>query len=113
MVEEEKVSSTEWAMNNWKIWMAFIYTVICVFDFIIAPSWIGLNRTDFLELIVTLELLAPDVQARALEISRVAYEPITLKGGGLFHLSFGAILTTSAFNRNDPKLQGLGNRLAQ
>lgn len=107
MSEENKVSPTEWAMKNWKIGMAFVYTVICIFDFIIAPSWVGITRTEFLELIVSIEHLTADVQARALELSRVPYDPITLKGGGLFHLSFGAILTTSAFNKNDPKLQGL------
>jgi len=28
------------------------------------------------------------------------HEPNTLKGGGLFHLSFGAIITGSVFGKN-------------
>ena len=31
----------------------------------------------------------------------IYYEPFTLKGGGLFHLSFGAIITGSVFGKKD------------
>lgn len=105
MTEERKEKLSEWFMKNWKMGMAFVYTLVVVCDFIIFPAWVGITRTGFLELVQAMDGLDAEVQKHLLEISRKEYNPFTLKGGGLFHVSFGAILTTSAFNKNDPKLQ--------
>jgi hypothetical protein len=43
----------------------------------------------------------PMVQMEYLKKLVSQHEPFTLKGGGLFHLSFGALLTGSALNKKD------------
>jgi hypothetical protein len=84
--------------EGWKSLLAIVYAIICLFDFVIVPSWIGITRGLFEEGI-SIELLSqldPTSQLKYLEISNYQHEPFTLKGGGLFHLAFGALLTGSA-----------------
>ncbi len=85
--------------------MAIIYAAICVFDFIIVPSWIGLTRSD---LIVgfeeTLVGLDASVQIEIVRSMSNQHQPFTLQGGGLFHLAFGALLTGSALTKQGHKV---------
>lgn len=80
--------------EGWKALSGLVYLIICCFDFIIVPSWIGLNRQE----IPIAEILELDQNIQRLIIETYTYhhEPFTLKGGGLFHLAFGALLTGSA-----------------
>ena len=50
-----------------------------------------MSHLDGLETIVQMEYLKNLVSQ---------HEPFTLKGGGLFHLSFGALLTGSVFGKS-------------
>jgi hypothetical protein len=87
--------------EGWKAMLAFIYAVICVFDFIIVPSWIGINRSD-IELglnLTQIAILDPAVQMKMIDAMTFQHDPFTLKNGGLFHIAFGALLTGSAINR--------------
>lgn len=84
--------------EGWKAFLAIVYAVICTFDFVIVPSWIGVTR-QFFDDPVTLEnfiSLDPSVQIRIIDSLNYQHDPFTLKGGGLFHLAFGALLTGSA-----------------
>ena len=45
----------------------------------------------------------------ALKQPVTAWQPITLQGAGLFHLSMGAIIGVAAFGRTQEKLAGANN----
>src|SRR5690554_4827421 len=80
---------------------AYVYLTICLFDFIAAPIFIEMrnsrvNTEAFTEI---RQLNEESVQLKALEqldLGRAEWQPLTLAGGGLFHVSFGAILGISA-----------------
>ena len=80
--------------EGWKAFSGGVYLTICVFDFIVVPVWIGLNRPQLpIEQVIKLE---PAVQIKVIEAYTYQHEPFTLKGAGMFHLAFGALLTGSA-----------------
>lgn len=86
------------ALKDWKYLMAGVYAAICIFDFIVVPIWIGLSRTQ-IELGLDPQLLVdldPAVQIQMIKAMTFQHEPFTLKGAGLFHVAFGALLTGSA-----------------
>jgi hypothetical protein len=70
--------------------MGWIYMITCVTDFILFP------------------ILWAMLQA-ALKQPVTAWQPITLQGAGLFHLSMGAIIGIAAFGRTQEKLAGANN----
>lgn len=84
--------------NGWQALASVVYLIICIFDFVIVPSWIGLNRVDIHEILaVSNEAITdPSVQMMLIEGLTQQHTPFTLQGGGLFHLAFGALLTGSA-----------------
>lgn len=85
-------------MDNWKPACALIYTVICVFDFVIYPSWIGWHRMPMAEFIEMTRGLDAGFREVLYNHMYRQFTPYTLSGAGLFHLSFGAILTGVAFS---------------
>ena len=75
----------EWLQRKWRPAVAVTYIVICSFDFILFPiSWA-----------IFLHVTGNDVSA---------WDPLTLKGAGLFHASFGAILGVAAYTRGQEKI---------
>ena len=82
--------------EGWKSMLAFVYAVICIFDFIIVPAWFGISRVGQEFNLVLLDTYEPSVQLRIIESMTMQHKPFTLQGGGLFHLAFGALLTGSA-----------------
>jgi hypothetical protein len=74
-----------WFNTYWRPAAAWTYLGICVFDFVAAPIFFGwfewFSKTDM-----------------------AAWTPLTLQGGGLFHLSFGAIIGIYAWNRTREKM---------
>ena len=76
--------------NKWRPMMGWIYMITCVTDFILFP------------------ILWAMLQA-ALKQPVTAWQPITLQGAGLFHLSMGAIIGIAAFGRTQEKLAGANN----
>jgi len=90
-------------LKKWHSIAAYVYLTICVYDFILVPVWMGLVRAFLVPF--DADMLIPfetSVQLRLLEAYTFQHEPFTLKGGGLFHLSFGALLTGSTmFNRRN------------
>jgi len=78
--------------EGWKTILALVYAGICLFDFVIVPAWIGITRPP-------IEVLA-GLDAETLKIIYNQHDPFTLKGGGLFHLAFGALLTGSAITKH-------------
>jgi len=93
--EYEKMSTSEkkkedWMNAKWRPMMGWIYMLTCITDFIIFP------------------ILWSMLQA-AMKQPVTAWQPITLQGAGLFHLSMGAIIGVAAFGRTQEKLAGANN----
>ena len=84
--------------NGWQALAGVVYLIICIFDFVIVPSWIGFNRIDIQEILAVSKetITEPAVQMMLIENLTQQHTPFTLQGGGLFHLAFGALLTGSA-----------------
>lgn len=77
-----------WFVKFWRPAIAWQYFVVCLFDFIIAPVLVGIF----------------------FYYTGGAYsqwQPLTLMGGGLYHLSMGAIIGVTAYGRTREKLVGL------
>ena len=96
----------------WRPIAAYIYLSICIFDFMVAPVWIEqtnetVNTAAFAEI---RKFSEKDVQMRALDnvdLGNRSWSPVTLQGGGLFHLAFGAILGAAAFTRGQEKVAAI------
>ena len=80
-VEEVKKPDEDWMTKKWRPMMAMMYMTCCLFDFALFP--IMFTIVQFWE-----------VQA-ANDAFR-QWVPITLQGGGLFHVAMGAVLGVSA-----------------
>ena len=75
----------------WRDWAALVYLFICIVDFFIAPLlWnIGMTMMD-----------------NEIKMNTSRWAPLTLQGGAMFHLSFGAILGATSFNRHKEMSSG-------
>jgi hypothetical protein len=82
--------------EGWKAFSGGVYLFICVFDFVVVPIWFGLTREPLpIEKLIQFE---SGVQVQLIESYTKQHEPFTLKGAGMFHLAFGALLTGSAIS---------------
>ena len=81
--------NSESLYTRWRPIMAWSYMLVCVFDFMVGP--IIFNTLQYLE--------------EGTNISM--WQSITLQGGGLYHLSMGAIVGVSAFGRTKEKLAAI------
>ncbi len=77
--------------QNWRSWAGLVYLFICTVDFFIAPLlWnIGMTMMD-----------------NEIKMNTSRWAPLTLQGGAMFHLSFGAILGATSFNRHKEMSSG-------
>lgn len=71
--------------HYWRSWAGIVYLFICLVDFFLAPlMWnIGMSMMD-----------------KEVQLATSRWAPLTLEGGAMLHLSFGAILGATAFNRH-------------
>ncbi len=80
----------DWMNAKWRPMMGWIYMITCITDFILFPVlWSALQA--------------------AMKMPVTPWNPITLQGAGLFHLSMGAIIGIAAFGRTQEKLAGANN----
>jgi hypothetical protein len=79
-----------WLTKTWRPAMAWMYLVVCVFDFIFFPIGWSILQSLVVGGIVT-----------------QAWGPLTLAGGGLFHVAMGAVLGISAWSRGQEKISGV------
>ena len=93
-VQEKKKPDEDWMTKKWRPMMAMMYMTCCLFDFALFP--IMFTVVQFWE-----------VQA-ANDAFR-QWVPITLQGGGLFHVAMGAVLGVSAYGRTQEKVAGASN----
>jgi hypothetical protein len=75
----------DWLDRKWRPAMGWMYLVVCIVDFLIFPilhAWLQVKfGTPTLE-----------------------WNPLTLKGGGLFHVAMGAVLGVAAWSRGQEKI---------
>jgi hypothetical protein len=92
--------------EGWKTVLAVVYATICLFDFVVVPSWIGFTREELNLTLFTNPAISMQVQLELIKSLYVQHQPFTLQGGGLFHLAFGALLTVSAITKLSRKDNG-------
>ena len=80
--------SETWLKSVWRPAMAWMYMVVCIFDFILFPiMWAMLQYTDENEKLVQ-------------------WIPITMQGAGFFHITMGVIIGISTWKRTEEKIAG-------
>ena len=89
--EEKKKPDDDWMTRKWRPMMAIMYMFCCLADFFIFP--IMFTVVQFWE-------------TQAANDAFRQWIPITLQGGGLFHVAMGAVLGVSAYGRTQEKLNG-------
>ena len=89
--EEKKKPDDDWMTRKWRPMMAIMYMFCCLADFFIFP--IMFTVVQFWETAIQNDAFRQWV-------------PITLQGGGLFHVAMGAVLGVSAYGRTQEKLNG-------
>jgi hypothetical protein len=89
-LSDSEKKKEDWMNSKWRPMMGWIYMLTCVTDFILFP------------------ILWSILQA-VMKQPVTAWQPITLQGAGLFHLSMGAIIGVAAFGRTQEKLAGANN----
>jgi hypothetical protein len=89
MSESDK-KKEDWMNAKWRPMMGWIYMGTCITDFILFPVLWSLLQAVMHQPVT-------------------AWQPITLQGAGLFHLSMGAIIGIAAFGRTQEKLAGANN----
>lgn len=88
----KKPEKDDWMQKKWRPMMAIMYMMVCVFDFVLFP------------------VMFTAVQFWEVEASNDAFRqwmPITLGGGGLFHVAMGAVLGVTAWSRGKEKMAGV------
>ena len=87
-MQDLKVAQEDWMVKKWRPMMGWTYMATCIFDFILGPI-----------LYNYLQYLNPG-QAVGM------WTPLTLQGGGMYHIAMGAILGISAWSRGQEKMAG-------
>ena len=75
-----KEDKNGWVHTKWRPFMAWSYAVVCLFDFVAAPILYTIFNAD------------PTAFAN--------WEPLTLKAGGLYHMSMMAVVGITAYGRS-------------
>lgn len=80
--------NTDWINKKWRPVMGWMYMLVCTCDFVIFP------------------VLWSILQALSHGSVTNQWQPLTLQGAGLFHLSMGAVLGIAAYGRTKEKVAG-------
>lgn len=80
------MAQEDWSSRKWRPYMAWLYMVVCALDFIIFP------------------VLWSILQAKYNGMVTNQWDPLTLKGAGLFHMAMGAIVGVTAWSRGQEKI---------
>jgi len=78
--------NTDWINKKWRPAMGWMYMVCCFMDFVLFP------------------ILWSVLQALSKGSVTSQWQPVTLQGAGLFHISMGAIIGVTAYGRTKEKL---------
>lgn len=78
-----------WMDRKWRPAMGWTYMAICILDFAVFP------------------ILWSILQAKYEGVVTSQWDPLTLKGAGLFHMAMGAIVGVTAWSRGQEKIAGV------
>ena len=92
---ESETKKENWINSKWRPMMGWMYMFVCTFDFVLFP------------------ILWSIMQALVNGNVSTQWQPITLQGAGLFHISMGAIMGVTAFGRTQEKLAGINNGIKE
>ena len=82
---DSKQQQEDWMNRKWRPVVGWTYITICILDFALFPvAWSILQAS--LHQVIT------------------QWDPLTLKGAGLFHLAMGTILGVAAYGRTQEKI---------
>ena len=87
-------SQEHWTDKKWRPAMAWMYMIVCILDFAVFP------------------ILWSILQAYYKGEVNNQWDPLTLKGAGLFHIAMGAVIGVTAWSRGKEKIQGMQNALS-
>ena len=87
LVKHDK-ESEDWINKKWRPSMGWMYMAVCITDFILFPVFWSILQA----------VSAGQVTAQ--------WQPLTLQGAGLFHISMGAILGIAVYGRTKEKIEG-------
>jgi hypothetical protein len=90
-LSESEKQKEDWMNSKWRPMMGWMYMGVCIFDFVVAPVLWSLTQALFHGGV------------------NVQWQPLTLQGAGLFHISMGAVLGLAAYGRTQEKLAGANN----
>lgn len=80
----------DWMNSKWRPMMGWMYMVVCFCDMVIFPVlWSILQAVQHVQI--------------------TQWDPLTLRGAGLFHIAMGAVLGIAAYGRTQEKLGGANN----
>lgn len=95
-MEHQKTENKEyWLQKRWRPFMAGMYLIVCTCDFIVFPILWSILQAYY------------DGQVTS------QWDPLTLKGAGLFHMAMGAVLGVAAWSRGQEKIAGVANTAPQ
>lgn len=89
MIGAFKTEEDNWVNRKWRPVMGWVYMVVNIVDFVVFP------------------ILWSILQAVQGGQVTNQWDPLTLKGAGLFHIAMGAILGVSAWSRGQEKIAGV------
>jgi Holin of 3TMs, for gene-transfer release len=84
--EPDTLANEGWFNSRWRPAMAWLYAVICAFDFLVFPMFNA--------------ILQPEATAATFH----EWHPLTLQGGGLFHVAMGGIVGSAVWTRTKEKM---------
>lgn len=83
-----KNTNEDWINKKWRPVMGWMYMLVCTCDFVVFP------------------ILWSLLQAYSHGQVTSQWQPVTLQGAGLFHISMGAVLGIAAYGRTKEKMSG-------
>ena len=98
---------TKWYQELWLPTAAAVYLLICLFDFIVMPVYTAYDNSRLQNTIIA-KLNTQEIGNFADGVTKSIasnhqWNPLTLLGGGMFHLAFGSLLTGGAVTRGFAK----------
>ena len=90
-LSESEKKKEDWMNSKWRPACGWMYILVCLFDFMIAPVLWSITQAVFHGGV------------------NVQWQPLTLQGAGLFHVAMGAVLGIAAYGRTQEKLGGANN----
>ena len=83
------IKTEHWTDRKWRPYMAWMYMVVCILDFAIFPVLWSILQAHYSGQVTS------------------QWEPLTLKGAGLFHMAMGGIIGVTAWKRSEERLAGV------